>query len=51
MNTRSVASRNESSLSLTRYGAGMPCPSGVSTTFSGPMPMCVNSDAEPGPPL
>ncbi len=29
----------------------MPWPSGVSTTWRGPMPMCVKSDAEPGPPL
>src|SRR5438067_2757111 len=27
--TRSLASRNESSLSVTVYGAGMPCPSAV----------------------
>ncbi len=53
MNTRSVTSRIEFSLSTTRPGGGPPFrPSASRATIRGPKaPMCTQSEAAPGPPL
>src|SRR5262249_9609482 len=52
MNTRSVTSSSDDSLSTTLYGGGSRAPASPICTRRGPnAPMCSQMDDDPGPPL